>query len=86
MTMGVTDSVVTVNRILGAESMQDSPASSTQMKLKSRNLHYRKRKKLVALRSSKFAASKGTINHDGKFRGYQSSVQDPIVHLDHSYT
>ena len=87
MTMGVIDSVVTANRILGADNVEDCPASGTRLKLRNRDLYHKKRRKSVAYRSHKFAASRrARHNREVKFRGYQSGVQDPIVRLDHSYT
>lgn len=87
MTMGVIDSVVSANSILGAENAQRSPASRTRRSLRERDLYHKKRKKSVAYKTARYAASRRARHErQSKYRGYQTGVQDPVVRLDHPYT
>jgi hypothetical protein len=86
MSIGVIDSVVTANSVLGAENVKDCPASQARGRLRKRDAFHKKRKKSVAYKSAKFAAVRRARQmRQFSSNGYQSGVQDPVVRLDHPY-
>ena len=87
MSVGVIDSVVTANTILGAENATNCPANHARRQLRNRNIYHKNRRTSLAYRASKFASvRRARHRRQSSSRGYRTGVQDPIVRLDHSYT
>lgn len=88
MSLGVIDSVLTANTHLGAENIEDCPASYTRGRLRQREKYHKDRKRSFNYKKSKYAshARARRMRHaPSSNTGYAPGVQNPVVRHDHPY-
>ena len=88
VSVGSIESVITTNRLLGAENLDTCPAYRTRQQLKKQEQFHKERRKSLLYRASKYAGqsrARRMRQHHGSATGYSTGVDHPVVCHDHSY-
>ncbi len=88
MSLGVIDSVMSANTYLGADNIQDCPASFTRGRLRQREQYHKDRRRSLKYKKLKFtstARARRVRFAQSGHPGYSTGVQHPVVRHDHAY-
>ncbi|XP_072023281.1 uncharacterized protein [Amphiura filiformis] len=89
VSIGLIDSVLTANTILGAENLESCPANLTRQQLRASEQYYKDIRKSSDYRITKYksqARARRIRQQRQSSTGYSTGVQNPVVRHDHSYT